>query len=174
MSANKHLSAEQRRDLLASPAGWLACGFGSGLMPMAQGTSGSLAALLPWLLLRELSLWIYLVVLLVGFAIGVWACGIAGRALGVDDHRSLVWDEFIGQWVALMPLLVPALLPASGFRWWMLAAGFILFRLFDVWKPWPIRWFDRRVKGGLGVMIDDVIAGVFAAVLLVLILHWLR
>ena len=174
MSANKHLSAEQRRDLLASPAGWLACGFGSGLMPMAQGTSGSLAALLPWLLLRELSLWIYLVVLLVGFAIGVWACGIAGRALGVDDHRSLVWDEFIGQWVALMPLLVPALLPASGFRWWMLAAGFILFRLFDVWKPWPIRWFERRVKGGLGVMIDDVIAGVFAAVLLVLILHWLR
>lgn len=174
MSAKKRLSTEQRRALLASPAGWLACGFGSGLAPVAQGTFGSLAALLPWWLLRELPWWIYLAVLLVGFAIGVRACDIAGRALGVDDHRSLVWDEFIGQWLALTPLLVPALLPASGFQWWMLAAGFVLFRLFDVWKPWPIRWFDRRVKGGLGVMIDDVIAGVFAAVVLVLVLRALH
>ena len=171
MSANKTLSAEQRHALLATPAGWLACGFGSGLAPVAQGTFGSLAALLPWLLLRELPLWIYVIVLLAGFGIGVWACGIAGRALHVDDHRSLVWDEFIGQWVTLLPLLVPSLLPASGFHWWMLALGFVLFRLFDVWKPWPIRWFDRRVKGGFGVMIDDVIAGVFAAVVLVLVLH---
>lgn len=174
MSAKKSLSAEQRRALLANPAGWLACGFGSGLAPVAQGTFGSLAALLPWLLLRELPLWIYLIVLLLGFAIGVWACDIAGRALRVDDHRSLVWDEFIGQWVTLIPLLLPALLPASGFHWWMLAFGFVLFRLFDVWKPWPIRWFDRRVKGGMGVMIDDVIAGVFAAVVLALVLHVLR
>ena len=174
MSARKTLTAEQRRALLATPAGWLACGFGSGLAPVAQGTFGSLAALLPWLLLRELPLWIYVIVLLAGFGIGVWACDIAGRALHVDDHRSLVWDEFIGQWVTLLPLLVPLLLPARGFHWWMLALGFALFRLFDVWKPWPIRWFDRRVKGGFGVMIDDVIAGVFAAVVLALILQLLR
>ena len=174
MSAKKSLSAEQRRALLATPAGWLACGFGSGLAPVAQGTFGSLAALLPWLLLRELPLWIYLIVLLVGFAIGVWACDIAGRALRVDDHRSLVWDEFIGQWVTLLPLLLPSLLPTSGFHGWMLALGFGLFRLFDVWKPWPIRWFDRQVKGGMGVMIDDVIAGVFAAVVLALALQLLR
>lgn len=174
MSAKKQLSREQRRALLATPAGWLACGFGSGLTPVAQGTFGSLAALIPWLLLlRELPLWIYLVVLLVGFVVGVWACNVAGRALGVDDHRSLVWDEFIGQWVALLPLLLPALLPTKGFQWWMLALGFVLFRLFDVWKPWPIRWLDRRVKGGFGVMIDDVIAGVFAAFVLVLVLQWL-
>jgi phosphatidylglycerophosphatase A len=160
--------------LLATPAGWLACGFGSGLTPVAQGTFGSLAALIPWLLLRELPLWIYLVVLLVGFIIGVWACNVAGRALGVDDHRSLVWDEFIGQWVALTPLLVPAWLPDGGFQWWMLALGFVLFRLFDVWKPWPIRWLDRRVKGGFGVMIDDVIAGVFAGVVLLLVLQAIR
>jgi len=174
MNAKKHLSAEQRRALLATPAGWLACGFGSGLTPVAQGTFGSLAALLPWSLLRELPLWIYLIVLLVGFAIGVWACDVAGRALGVDDHRSLVWDEFIGQWIALIPLLLPSLLPVSDFHWWMLVPGFVLFRLFDVWKPWPIRWLDRRVKGGLGVMIDDVVAGVFAAVVLAIGLHFLR
>ena len=117
MSAKKNLSPEQRRALLSSPAGWLACGFGSGLTPVAQGTFGSLAALLPWLLLRHLSLPLYLLVLLVGFAIGVWACDIAGRALGVDDHRSLVWDEFIGQWIALIPLMISALLPAYGATW---------------------------------------------------------
>lgn len=174
MSAKKSLSAEQRHALLATPAGWLACGFGSGLAPVAQGTFGSLAALLPWLLLRELSLGMYLLMLLAGFAIGVWACDVAGRALGVDDHRSLVWDEFIGQWLALIPLLIPAVLPAGGFQWWMLAAAFVLFRLFDVWKPWPIRWLDRRVKGGLGVMLDDVVAGIFAAAVLALGLQLMR
>ena len=174
MTAKKILSTEQRRALLATPAGWLACGFGSGLTPVAQGTFGSFAALLPWLLLRELPLGIYLIVLLLSFAIGVRACDIAGRALRVSDHRSLVWDEFVGQWITLIPLLLPALLPASGFHWWMLVAGFVLFRLFDVWKPWPIRWFDRRVKGGLGVMIDDVVAGVFAGVVLALLLQWWR
>jgi len=167
VSAKKNLSGEQRRALLATPAGWLACGFGSGLTPVAQGTFGSLAALLPWLLLRELPLPLYLAVLLIGFGVGVWACNIAGRALGVDDHRSLVWDEFIGQWVALLPLL---LLPAA---WWWIVIGFVLFRLFDVWKPWPIRWLDRRVKGGFGVMIDDVLAGIFGAIVLALGLHFL-
>jgi len=166
MSAKKTLSAEQRRALLATPAGWLACGFGSGLTPVAQGTFGSLAALLPWLLLRHLSIPLYVLVLLVGFAIGVWACDIAGRALGVDDHRSLVWDEFIGQWIALIPLLLPALLPKRFSMWWWLLAGFVLFRLFDVWKPWPIRWMDRHLKGGMGVMVDDVVAGIFAAIVL--------
>jgi phosphatidylglycerophosphatase A len=93
---------------------------------------------------------------------------VASRALGVADHRSLVWDEFIGQWVALLPLLV---LPAP---WWAIVLGFLLFRLFDVWKPWPISWLDRRVKGGMGVMVDDVVAGAFTAVVLALGLHLLR
>jgi phosphatidylglycerophosphatase A len=168
MSAKKQMSAGQRRALLATPAGWLACGFGSGLAPVAQGTFGSLAALLPWLLLRELPLPLYVLVLLLGFAVGVWACNVASHALGVADHRSLVWDEFIGQWVALLPLLV---LPAP---WWAIVVGFALFRLFDVWKPWPISWLDRRVKGGMGVMIDDVVAGVFAAIVLALGLHLFR
>jgi phosphatidylglycerophosphatase A len=163
MSERKVLTDAQRRALLSSPAGWLACGFGSGLAPVAQGTFGSLAAILPWLLLRQLSLPVNLLVIAIGFAIGVWACDVAGRALGVDDHRSLVWDEFIGQWIALLPALLAP--------WWAVIAGFALFRLFDVWKPWPIRWLDRHLKGGMGVMVDDVVAGLFAAILLWLVLH---
>lgn len=163
MSERKVLNDAQRRALLSSPAGWLACGFGSGLAPVAQGTFGSLAAILPWLLLRQLSLPVNLLVIAIGFAIGVWACDVAGRALGVDDHRSLVWDEFIGQWIALLPALLAP--------WWAVIAGFALFRLFDVWKPWPIRWLDRHLKGGMGVMVDDVVAGLFAAILLWLVLH---
>ncbi|GAB2565609.1 phosphatidylglycerophosphatase A [Dyella jejuensis] len=158
MSDRKTLTAAQRRALLATPAGWLACGFGSGLAPLAQGTFGSLAAILPWLWLRHLPLPLNLLVIVIGFAIGVWACDAAGRALRVDDHRSLVWDEFIGQWIALLPVLLAP--------WWTVVAGFVLFRLFDVWKPWPIRWLDRHLKGGLGVMVDDVVAGVFAAAVL--------
>ena len=164
MNERKVLTPTQRHALLSTPAGWLACGFGSGLAPVAQGTFGSLAAILPWLLLRQASLPLNLLVIVLGFAIGVWACDVAGRALGVDDHRSLVWDEFIGQWIALLPALVAP--------WWAVIAGFALFRLFDVWKPWPIRYLDKHLKGGLGVMIDDVIAGVFAALVLRLVLAY--
>jgi phosphatidylglycerophosphatase A len=164
MSERKVLTPTQRRALLSTPAGWLACGFGSGLAPVAQGTFGSLAAILPWLLLRQLSLPLNGVVIVVGFAIGVWACDVAGRALGVDDHRSLVWDEFIGQWIALLPALLAP--------WWAVALGFVLFRLFDVWKPWPIRYLDKHLKGGFGVMVDDIIAGVFAAIVLKLVLAY--
>ena len=172
MSAKTALSPDQRRALLATPAGWLACGFGSGLAPVAQGTFGSLAALLPWLLLRQLALPVYALVLLAGFGVGVWACGVAGRALRVADHRSIVWDEFIGQWIALLPLLIPGLLPASNAALALaILAGFALFRLFDVWKPWPISWLDRKVKGGLGVMLDDVLAGFFAAIILCAVLY---
>ena len=164
MNERKVLTPAQRRALLSTPAGWLACGFGSGLAPVAQGTFGSLAAILPWLLLRQLSLPMNVLVIVIGFAVGVWACDVAGRALGVDDHRSLVWDEFIGQWIALLPALLGP--------WWAVVLGFALFRLFDVWKPWPIRYLDQHLKGGLGVMMDDVIAGVFAAIVLWLVLAY--
>ncbi|MET4677395.1 MULTISPECIES: phosphatidylglycerophosphatase A family protein [unclassified Luteibacter] len=166
MSTKYVLDPADRRRLLASPAGWLACGFGSGLTPKAQGTFGSAAAILPWLLLRDLPPLAWLAILVVSFAVGVWACEIAGRILGVADHRSLVWDEFVGQWIALLPALLAP--------WWVVLAGFALFRLFDVWKPWPIAWFDRRVKGGLGVMLDDVIAGIVAAAVLSLVLFFVR
>ncbi|HET6633028.1 MAG TPA: phosphatidylglycerophosphatase A [Rhodanobacteraceae bacterium] len=157
------LDRDQRRALLAHPAGWIALGFGSGLAPRMPGTAGSALALLPWLALRELPPLPYLLVLLLAFALGIWACGVAGRRIGVADHGAFVWDEFVGQWLALLPALAA---PA----WWALV-GFVLFRLFDIAKPWPIRWADRRVKGGFGVMLDDVLAGLAAAIILWLLLR---
>jgi len=159
----KALSRAQYRALLTHPAGWIASGFGSGLLPRAPGTAGSLLALVPWwFALRELPLAWYGAVLVLAFALGVWACGVSGKRLGVDDHRALVWDEFVGQWIALCAA------PRSSWPWAaaFMIAGFVLFRLFDIWKPWPIRIADRRVHGGFGVMLDDVLAGVYALIVL--------
>jgi phosphatidylglycerophosphatase A len=157
------LDAMQRRALLGHPGGWIACGFGSGLSPWAPGTAGSAAALLPWLALRELDGPYYVLVVAIANAIGAWASNVAIDRLRIADPGAVVCDEFVGQWIALLPALVAP--------WWAVLCGFLLFRLFDVWKPWPIGWFDRRVKGGFGVMLDDVIAGIVAAVALFLILH---
>lgn len=150
------------RRLLVHPAGWIATGFGSGLVPVAPGTVGSLAALLPWWFLRGLSLPIWLALLVLAFGVGVWACGWAMRRLGVEDPGLVVWDEFVGLWIALLAL------PPG---WPFVVAGFLLFRLFDVLKPWPIGWADRAIKGGLGTMLDDVLAGC-AALIGVQVLGW--
>jgi phosphatidylglycerophosphatase A len=160
------LTTDQRRVLLRHPAGWIAIGFGSGLSPVAPGTVGSLVALLPWLALRELSALYYVIAVFVAFAIGVWACSWVVRALRISDPSIAVWDEFVGLWIALAPLV---LIPASA--WWILV-GFILFRIFDIWKPFPISWADRNIDGGLGVMLDDVIAGIYAAIVLVLMIRF--
>ena len=159
------LGAAQRRALLAHPAGWIACGLGSGLSPVAPGTAGSLAALLPWLALRELPWPYYAAIMVAAFALGVWACHRAVRTLRIDDPGAVVWDEFVGQWIALAPLLW-----LRRGAWWI-CAGFILFRVFDIAKPWPVSWADRRVGGGLGVMLDDVIAGAYAALALLVALR---
>jgi phosphatidylglycerophosphatase A len=167
--SKRSLTREQARVLLTHPAGWIATGFGAGLFPRVPGTAGSLVALIPWwFVLRGLPLAWYVPVLIVAFLIGVWACSVAGRRLGVDDHRALVWDEFVGQWIALL---------AAPRGWPWLIAGFLLFRLFDVWKPWPIRIADRGVHGGLGVMLDDVLAGICALVAMQIataIAHYVR
>ncbi|HEU4663224.1 MAG TPA: phosphatidylglycerophosphatase A [Dokdonella sp.] len=157
------LDAAQRRALLGHPGGWIACGFGSGLSPFAPGTVGSAAALLPWIGLRELPWPVYLAVVALAFALGVWASNVAIARVRIDDPGAIVWDEFVGQWIALAPLVV---MPRA---WWWLVAGFALFRLFDIWKPWPVSWADRRVHGGLGVMLDDAIAGAYAAIALSLV-----
>lgn len=150
------------RRLLVHPAGWIATGFGSGLVPIAPGTVGSLAALLPWWFLRGLPLPLWIVLLVLAFGVGVWACDWAMRRLGVGDPGLVVWDEFVGLWIALLAL------PPG---WHFVLVGFLLFRLFDVLKPWPIGWADRAIKGGLGTMLDDVLAGC-AALIGVQVLGW--
>lgn len=157
------LDASQRHALLRHPLGWIACGFGSGLSPVVPGTAGSLAALLPWFALRELPLPWFAAALVLAFALGVWVCDWAVRAVKIADPGAVVWDEFVGQWIALAPLV---LWPYSDL--WIFA-GFVLFRLFDIAKPWPVSWADRRIPGGFGVMLDDVVAGVYAAIALVLL-----
>ena len=142
------------RVLLAHPAGWIATGLGSGLVPRAPGTAGSLLALLPWWLwLRDLPPMVYLGIVAVAFLIGVWASRWCIARTGIADPGFVVWDEFVGLWLAL------AWLPAG---WPWIVAGFLLFRLFDIWKPWPVRWADRNVHGGVGVMLDDLLAGALA------------
>ncbi|HXE66939.1 MAG TPA: phosphatidylglycerophosphatase A [Rhodanobacteraceae bacterium] len=160
------LAADQRKRLMAHPAGWIATALGAGLSPKAPGTAGSLVALLPWwFVLRDAPPSVYLAVLFAGFVLGVWACGVCDRRLGMHDQGALVWDEVIGMWITLF---------AAPPQWWWMVAGFALFRLFDIWKPWPVSWADRRVHGGLGVMLDDVVAGVYALVILQLVALALR
>ncbi len=148
--------------VLKDPVCFLAFGFGSGLAPKAPGTFGTLAAVPLYLLASSLPLPAYLVLTLLMFLAGVWLCGRCEQALGVQDHSGIVWDEFVGLFIALA-----AAPPAPG----AIIAGFLLFRLFDVIKPWPIAWFDRRVHGGFGVMLDDVLAGLYAWACL---FFWLR
>lgn len=155
---SRPLAGAQRRALLSHPAGWIATGLGAGLSPKAPGTVGSAVALLPWwFLLRGLPVGVYVAVLAAGFVLGVWACHVSDRRLGEHDQGALVWDEVIGMWITLI---------AAPAAWWWMVAGFVLFRLFDIAKPWPVRWADRRVQGGLGVMLDDVLAGIYALIVL--------
>ena len=142
---------------LTNPIHLLAFGFGSGLAPKAPGTFGTLAAVPFYLALAPLPVPMYLMIVAATFALGVGICGIASSDLGVHDHPGIVWDEFVGLWVALI---------AAPAGWWWIVVGFLLFRLFDIWKPWPIGWADQKVSGGLGIMLDDLIAGLYALVVL--------
>lgn len=140
-----------------NPVHFLAFGCGSGTVPVAPGTFGTLAALPLYLLLAPLGLWTYLTVTALLAVVGVWLCHVTARDLGVHDHSGIVWDEIVG-------FLVTMTAAPEGWQWVIL--GFVLFRLFDIVKPWPIGWADRRVHGGLGIMLDDVLAALYAALLL--------
>ena len=147
-----------------NPVHILASGFGSGLAPRAPGTFGTIAAIPIVLLAQFLPVWWYVGVTVLMFVAGIFICGRAARDWGVSDHPAIVWDEFVGLLVTMSAAPVGAV--------WLLA-GFVLFRLFDIAKPWPICSLDRRVHGGFGIMLDDVVAGVFAAVILTLGARWL-
>jgi phosphatidylglycerophosphatase A len=158
------MSGEKRtpvpaRQVLTDPVHFLAFGFGTGLAPVAPGTVGSLPGMLiAWATLPLPLTWrLAIGVLLV--LTGIWLCGESARRIGVHDHSGIVWDEIAGMYLVL--LVAPPQIAA-----WVL--GFALFRLFDIWKPWPIRDLDHRLAGGAGIMLDDVIAALYAASLLVL------
>ena len=148
------------REILSNPIHCLAFGFGSGLAPKAPGTFGTLLAVPLYILLSQLSLLPYILVVVIAFAVGIYLCGRTATDLGVHDHPGIVWDEFVGFWITMI---------AAPAGWLWVVIGFILFRLFDIWKPWPIRFFDKNVESGLGIMIDDVLAGIYALLVLQLI-----
>jgi phosphatidylglycerophosphatase A len=148
---------EVRRVALGSPSGFLAFGFGSGLSRFAPGTMGTLAAIPLGLLLKALpDVWFWLV-LLGAFLAGIYICDVSSRRLGRHDPGGIVWDEMVAYWLTV------AFLPVS-WTWWL--AAFVLFRFFDIFKPWPIRQLEQRFAGGLGIMLDDIIAALFAMVIL--------
>ncbi len=145
------------RSVWRNPVHFAAFGFGSGAAPVAPGTFGTLMGVALYLLLPALSWPLYLLFLLAATLVGIWLCERTTRDIGVHDHGGIVWDEFIGYWITMF--VAPA-------GWWWIIVGFVLFRFFDIVKPWPIRWLDQHVKGGFGVMIDDVLAGVMALICL--------
>ncbi|MDB5825102.1 MAG: phosphatidylglycerophosphatase [Herminiimonas sp.] len=157
-----YVSKPTLRFMLAHPAHWIAQGFGSGLSPVMPGTAGTLFA---WASFRLLSAWRpstlfplhWGIGIAIGFLVGVWACARTGRDLGIADHGSMVWDEIIAFWLVLL-LLAPA---SFGTQLW----AFLWFRLFDMVKPPPIGWFDRKLKGGFGVMWDDILAAFYTLLL---------
>ena len=148
--------------LLSHPSYFFALGFGSGLSPKAPGTAGTLTAFPLFFLLNLAPENTQLMILALLFVIGIPLCTQAGKALGVSDHGSIVWDEIVAM------MLVLKFTPASPLGW---IIAFVLFRLFDIWKPFPIRQCDAKLKGGFGVMFDDLLAAVYAIICLKLIAY---
>lgn len=153
--------------MLSHPARWIAQGLGSGLSPIMPGTFGTLFGWVSFVLLSARWPDIFtplhwLLIIVAGFALGIWACGKTGRDLGAPDHGSIVWDEIVAMWLVLV-MVTPASLK-------MQFCAFIFFRFFDMVKPPPIAWFDRRYKGGFGVMWDDIVAAFYTLLVFALIL----
>ena len=147
--------------LLKNPIHFLALGFGSGLAPKAPGTFGTIMAVPLYLLLQPLTTQSYIAVVILISLTGIYICDQSSKLMGVHDHPGIVWDEFAGYLITMI---------AVPFEWHWVLLGFILFRFFDIVKPQPIGWLDKSVKGGLGIMIDDVLAGIMAGICLHLII----
>ena len=161
-NTNSMSTQQQQREktihtALASPVGFIAFGLGSGLSPKAPGTIGTLMGMLLWLPLVHLPMTVALAIIIALFFAGIWICNQASTTLGVHDHGGIVWDEIVAIWLVLV--FVP-----FDWHWWL--GAFVLFRLFDILKPWPIGWLDRRLSGGLGIMIDDIVAAIYALAIL--------
>lgn len=140
---------------LSNPIHFLAVGLGSGLSNVMPGTMGSLMAIPLWLLFYQLPVVLYWVLIVVAFVFGCFLCQKTSDDTHTHDSGHIVWDEFVGMWITLF------FIPQISLLW--ITIAFITFRVFDMAKPWPIRWFDKKVPGGFGIMIDDVIAAVFSS-----------
>lgn len=154
-------------DIIKDPVHFFAFGLGSGLSPKAPGTFGTLMALvIYWFLLADMGLYWYIAVVVSSIPLGIYLCGESARRLGVHDYGGIVWDEFSGLWITF--IFAPK-------HWLVALIGFALFRFFDIIKPWPIKWADQKVAGGLGIMLDDILAGLMSLAVLqgLLLMNWL-
>jgi len=149
---------------LKNPIHLFALGFGTGCAPKMPGTIGTLVGILLYLPMIYLTWPVYIGVTIALFLFGIWLCEVTANHLGVHDHGGIVWDEIVG-FLITMTAVPP--------DWRFVLLGFVLFRLFDIWKPWPISWLDRKVSGGLGIMLDDVLAGIYALIVLQIIVYLL-
>ena len=140
-----------------------ALGFGLGLAPKAPGTFGTFAAIPFILLTMSAPLWLQVLVAIVISVVGIWFCDVTSRDAGVHDHPSIVWDEVAGFYITMI---------GAAISWQTLLVGFILFRFFDIVKPWPIKLLDKHVKGGFGIMVDDILAGIFSLLCLQLVIYY--
>jgi phosphatidylglycerophosphatase A len=149
---------------LKNPWHFLATGFGSGLSPIIPGTMGTVASIPLYLLIVQLPFAAYILITIVAAVIGITICQKTSDDMGVHDHGSIVWDEFVGFWITM------AIAPVVSWQW--ILAGFVLFRFFDMIKPWPISWLDKHVHGGFGIMVDDILAGFMAMICLWGVGYW--
>ena len=150
--------------MMRDPVHLFAFGFGSGLSPWAPGTFGTLIAIPIVLFVMQFGFAVHLAFAVLAAIFGIYVCGESAKRLGVHDHPGIVWDEITGFAVTMLTVPLAAGSGAPELHW--VVAGFALFRLLDIWKPWPIREADHSLSGGLGIMLDDVIAGIFAAAIL--------
>ena len=148
---------------LANPVHLVALGFGSGLAPFMPGTFGSLAAIPLVYFVSLLPLTLTIIIACIATAVGVWLCGKTAEDMGVHDHSGIVWDEIAGMLLTFIGVVI---------SWQTAHAGFLLFRLFDILKPWPISYLDKNLEGGLGIMLDDIAAGLAACGCLHALLYW--
>ncbi|CAG19216.1 phosphatidylglycerophosphatase A [Photobacterium profundum] len=158
------MSNPKDRINLKNPWHFLATGFGSGLSPIIPGTMGTVASIPLYLLIVQLPFAAYILITIVAAMIGITICQKTSDDMGVHDHGSIVWDEFVGFWITM------AIAPVVNWQW--ILAGFVLFRFFDMIKPWPISWLDKHVHGGFGIMVDDILAGFMAMICLWGVGHW--
>jgi phosphatidylglycerophosphatase A len=140
---------------------FLAYGFGSGLCPIMPGTCGTIVAIPIYLLLAQLPLLYYSIILVIMILVGFWLCDVTARDLDIHDPPNVVWDEIVGYLLTMIAVPI---------NWVWVIVGFILFRVFDIWKPWPISWVNENVDGGFGIVIDDLLAAIPAAIILQIII----